>query len=58
MKNFFILTRKESECLMCHTTKKPHKAKGYCENCYRTFLKLERKRAVDNSKKPNKKATC
>lgn len=54
MKDHFFFVRTASSCEMCGTTKKPHKAKGYCENCYRAFLKEKNKRGVDKSKKVSK----
>jgi uncharacterized paraquat-inducible protein A len=29
----------DGSCRRCNTTKRPHKAKGYCENCYRWSLR-------------------
>ena len=31
----------ETTCLGCKSAEKPHKAKGYCENCYRKFLRKQ-----------------
>ena len=56
-KQFFVYRLVESQCNICGTTKKPHKALGYCEPCYRNFLKTKNKRAVDKNKKEQKTLT-
>lgn len=38
--------RLPAKCLDCGTTEKPHKAHGFCDTCYRRYLKKKRNKTI------------
>jgi len=36
-------------CKRCGTQEKPHKAHGFCDTCYRHYLRSKEKQDVDKS---------